>query len=275
VFTDVLASGGDVRGICIDGGSQHFSRKDIDKLTDAVKSYGAKGLVWLRIADGEINSSVNKFFSQEQLKDIASVFEAKPGDLILIVSDKAKVVFDSLGFLRREIAKRLGLLDDKQYNLLWVVDFPLFERDDETGKLKAMHHPFTSPKMDQVELLDNEPEKVKADAYDIVLNGVELGGGSIRIHDRQLQAKMFDILGLSEEECEEKFGFLIEAFKYGAPPHGGLAYGLDRLVMLLLGEPSIREVMAFPKNQNAQCLVSEAPAPVDKEQLDELGIRSI
>ena len=275
VFTDVLASGGDVRGICIDGGSQHFSRKDIDKLADAVKSYGAKGLVWLRIADGEINSSVNKFFSQEQLKDIASVFEAKPGDLILIVSDKAKVVFDSLGFLRREIAKRLGLLDDKQYNLLWVVDFPLFERDDETGKLKAMHHPFTSPKMDQVELLDNEPEKVKADAYDIVLNGVELGGGSIRIHDRQLQAKMFDILGLSEEECEEKFGFLIEAFKYGAPPHGGLAYGLDRLVMLLLGEPSIREVMAFPKNQNAQCLVSEAPAPVDKEQLDELGIRSI
>ena len=275
VFTDVLASGGDVRGICIDGGSQHFSRKDIDKLTDAVKSYGAKGLVWLRIADGEINSSVNKFFSQEQLKDIASVFEAKPGDLILIVSDKAKVVFDSLGFLRREIAKRLGLLDDKQYNLLWVVDFPLFERDDETGKLKAMHHPFTSPKMDQVELLDNEPEKVKADAYDIVLNGVELGGGSIRIHDRQLQAQMFDILGLSEEECEEKFGFLIEAFKYGAPPHGGLAYGLDRLVMLLLGEPSIREVMAFPKNQNAQCLVSEAPAPVDKEQLDELGIRSI
>ena len=275
VFTDVLASGGDVRGICIDGGSQHFSRKDIDKLTDAVKSYGAKGLVWLRIADGEINSSVNKFFSQEQLKDIASVFEAKPGDLILIVSDKAKVVFDSLGFLRREIAKRLGLLDDKQYNLLWVVDFPLFERDDETGKLKAMHHPFTSPKMDQLELLDNEPEKVKADAYDIVLNGVELGGGSIRIHDRQLQAKMFDILGLSEEECEEKFGFLIEAFKYGAPPHGGLAYGLDRLVMLLLGEPSIREVMAFPKNQNAQCLVSEAPAPVDKEQLDELGIRSI
>lgn len=275
VFTDVLASGGDVRGICIDGGSQHFSRKDIDKLTDAVKSYGAKGLVWLRIADGEINSSVNKFFSQEQLKDIASVFEAKPGDLILIVSDKAKVVFDSLGFLRREIAKRLGLLDDKQYNLLWVVDFPLFERDDETGKLKAMHHPFTSPKMGQVELLDNEPEKVKADAYDIVLNGVELGGGSIRIHDRQLQAKMFDILGLSEEECEEKFGFLIEAFKYGAPPHGGLAYGLDRLVMLLLGEPSIREVMAFPKNQNAQCLVSEAPAPVDKEQLDELGIRSI
>lgn len=166
----------------------------------------------------------------------------------------------------------MGLLDDKEYKLLWVVDFPLFEKDDETGELKAMHHPFTSPKPEDIPMLDSAPEKVKANAYDIVLNGVELGGGSIRIHDRELQAEMFDILGLTKEECEEKFGFLIEAFKYGAPPHGGLAYGLDRLVMLLLGEPSIREVMAFPKNQNAQCLVSEAPAPVDKAQLDELGI---
>ena len=168
----------------------------------------------------------------------------------------------------------MGLLNDKQYNLLWVVDFPLFEKDDETGELNAMHHPFTSPKLDQIELLDTHPEQVKANAYDIVLNGVELGGGSIRIHDRNLQAKMFEVLGLTKEECEEKFGFLIEAFKYGAPPHGGLAYGLDRLVMLLLGEPSIREVMAFPKNQNAQCLVSDAPAPVDDAQLDELGINT-
>lgn len=222
--------------------------------------------------DGEFNSSVNKFFSQEQLSDIAKVFNAKAGDLIFIVSDRPKVVFDSLGFLRREVAKRMGLLDDNIYNLLWVVDFPLFEKDDETGELKAMHHPFTSPKLDQIDLLDTEPEFVKADAYDIVLNGVELGGGSIRIHDRNLQAKMFEVLGLSKEECDEKFGFLIEAFKYGAPPHGGLAYGLDRLVMLLLGESSIRETMAFPKNQNAQCMVSEAPAPVDKVQLEELGI---
>jgi len=273
VFTDVLDKGGDVRGICIDDGSEHFSRKDIDKLTEAARSYGAKGLVWIRVGDGEFNSSVNKFFSQEQLADIGAVFGAKAGDLILIVSDRAKVVFDTLGFLRREAARRMGLLDDKKFNLLWVVDFPLFEKDDETGELKAMHHPFTSPKMEQIELLDKEPEKVKADAYDIVLNGVELGGGSIRIHDRKLQAKMFEVLGLTEEECEEKFGFLIEAFKYGAPPHGGLAYGLDRLVMLLLGEPSIREIMAFPKNQNAQCLVSEAPAPVDAEQLEELGIK--
>lgn len=272
VFTDALEKGGDVRGICIDGGSAHFSRKDIDKLTESARSYGAKGLVWIRVNEDDINSSVNKFFDQEQLKEIAAVFEAKAGDLILIVSDRAKVVFDTLGFLRREIAGRMGLLDDKEYKLLWVVDFPLFEKDDETGELKAMHHPFTSPKPEDIPMLDSAPEKVKANAYDIVLNGVELGGGSIRIHDRELQAKMFDILGLTKEECEEKFGFLIEAFKYGAPPHGGLAYGLDRLVMLLLGEPSIREVMAFPKNQNAQCLVSEAPAPVDKAQLDELGI---
>ena len=272
VFTDALEKGGDVRGICIDGGSAHFSRKDIDKLTESARSYGAQGLVWIRVNEDEINSSVNKFFDQEQLKEIAAVFEAKAGDLILIVSDRAKVVFDTLGFLRREIAGRMGLLDDKEYKLLWVVDFPLFEKDDETGELKAMHHPFTSPKPEDIPMLDSAPEKVKANAYDIVLNGVELGGGSIRIHDRELQSKMFDILGLTKEECEEKFGFLIEAFKYGAPPHGGLAYGLDRLVMLLLGEPSIREVMAFPKNQNAQCLVSEAPAPVDKAQLDELGI---
>lgn len=272
VFTDALEKGGDVRGICIDGGSAYFSRKDIDKLTESARSYGAKGLVWIRVNEDEINSSVNKFFDQEQLKEIAAVFEAKAGDLILIVSDRAKVVFDTLGFLRREIAGRMGLLDDKEYKLLWVVDFPLFEKDDETGELKAMHHPFTSPKPEDIPMLDSAPEKVKANAYDIVLNGVELGGGSIRIHDRELQSKMFDILGLTKEECEEKFGFLIEAFKYGAPPHGGLAYGLDRLVMLLLGEPSIREVMAFPKNQNAQCLVSEAPAPVDKAQLDELGI---
>ena len=272
VFTDALAAGGDVRGICIDGGSEQFSRKDIDKLTEQAKAYGAKGLVWIRAAEGEYNSSVNKFFSQEQLGEIAAVFDAKPGDLILICSDKPKVVFDTLGFLRREIARRMGLLDDKQYNLLWVVDFPMFEEDDETGALKAMHHPFTCPKLDQVHLLDTAPADVKANAYDIVLNGVELGGGSIRIHDKDLQAKMFEVMGLTKEECEEKFGFLIEAFKYGAPPHGGLAYGLDRLVMLLLGEQSIREVIAFPKNQNAQCLVSEAPAPVDKAQLDELGL---
>jgi len=166
----------------------------------------------------------------------------------------------------------MGLLNDKEYKLLWVVDFPMFEEDEEDGGLKAMHHPFTCPKLDQLDLLDTDPLKVKADAYDIVLNGVELGGGSVRIHDKNLQAKMFEVLGLTPEECDEKFGFLIEAFKYGAPPHAGLAYGLDRFVMLLLGEPSIREVIAFPKNQNAQCLVCGAPASVEDVQLEELGI---
>ena len=273
VFADALAGGGDVRGICIDGGSPKFSRKDIDKLTDQTKHYGARGVVWLRVEEGEIKSSVNKFFSQEQLAEIAAVFGAKTGDLILIVADKAKVVFDSLGFLRRHVAGILGLLDDSKFNLLWVTDFPMFEKDDETGELKAMHHPFTNPKGEDIPLLDTEPEKVKADAYDIVLNGVELGGGSIRIHDAQLQARMFKALRLTDEECQEKFGFLLEAFKYGVPPHGGLAYGLDRLVMLLTGSSSIREVMAFPKNQNAQCMVCEAPGVVEEEQLEELGIR--
>ena len=272
VFADALANGGDVRGICIDNASDKFSRKDIDKLTDLTKHYGAKGVVWVRVEENEIKSSVNKFFSQDELAEIAKVFDAKPNDLILIVADRAKVVFDSLGFLRRHIAGILGLLDDKKFNLLWVTDFPMFEKDDETGELKAMHHPFTHPKVEDIPLLDTAPEKVKADAYDIVLNGVELGGGSIRIHERDLQAKMFKVLKLTDEECQEKFGFLLEAFKYGAPPHGGLAYGLDRLVMLLTGENSIREVMAFPKNQNAQCMVCEAPGLVEDAQLEELGI---
>ena len=273
VFTDALEKGGDVRGICIDGGSGFFSRKDIDKLTESAKSYGAKGLVWIRVSDEGFNSSVNKFFDQEELGRIAGVFGAKDGDLILIVSDRAGVVFDTLGFLRREAASRMGLLNDREFKLLWVVDFPLFEKDDETGELKAMHHPFTSPKSEDIPLLDKEPEKVRANAYDIVLNGVELGGGSIRIHDRDLQSKMFDILGLTPEECEDKFGFLIEAFKYGAPPHGGLAYGLDRLVMLMAKRDSIRDVIAFPKVKDASCLLTNAPDVVDAKQLDELSIK--
>lgn len=273
VFTNALASGGDVRGINITGGAEKFSRKDIDKLQDSIKHFGAKGLVWIKIGEGETTSSISKFFSPEQMKEITDVFSGKAGDLILIVADKPKVVFDSLGFLRRELAGRLGLLDDSQYNLLWVVDFPLFEYDDESGTYSPMHHPFTSPRLEDVDLLDTDPGKVKAKAYDIVLNGVELGGGSIRIHDRHLQRKMFDVLKMSEEMIESKFGFLLEAFQYGTPPHGGLAYGLDRLVMLLCGEHSIREVMAFPKNQAAVCMVSEAPGVASAEQLEELGIK--
>lgn len=272
VFADALANGGDVRGICIDAGSSVYTRKKIDKLTEEAKAYGAKGIVWIKMADGDITSSVNKFFSKEQLLDIAKVFDAKDGDLILICADRPKIVFDTLGFLRRHIAEQMGLLNGNKYNLLWVVDFPLFEQDDETGQLSAMHHPFTSPKVEDIDRLESNPLSVNANAYDIVLNGVELGGGSIRIHDQDLQKKMFKALGIKDEEIEEKFGFLVEAFKYGAPPHGGLAYGLDRLVMLLTGAESIREVMAFPKNQAAQCVVSGAPSVASKEQLEELHI---
>ena len=272
VFADAAAAGGSIRGICITGAAESYTRKKIDKLTEAVKSYGAKGLVWMKVSAEGVTSSVNKFFTPEQLQEIADSMGAAAGDLILIVSDRDKVVFDSLGFLRRHIAGEMGLLDDEQYNLLWVVDFPLFEKDEETGRYHAMHHPFTSPKEEDAQLLKTEPTKAKANAYDIVLNGVERGGGSIRIHDREMQEDMFRALDMSQEEIDEKFGFLVEAFKYGTPPHGGLAYGLDRLVMLLTGEKSIREVIAFPKNQNAQCMVSEAPGTVEDEQLKELGI---
>lgn len=272
VFSNALSSGGSVRGICIDNASDKFSRKDIDKLTENAKHYGAKGLVWIRIEADEIKSSVNKFFSQEELAEMAKAFDAKANDLILIAADKNKVVFDTLGFLRRHVADILGLLDDSNYELLWVTDFPMFEKDEETGALKPMHHPFTHPKTDEIPMLDEDPSKVNAYAYDIVINGYEAGGGSIRIHEADLQNKMFKILGLSEEDCQQKFGFLMDAFKYGAPPHGGIAYGLDRLVMLLTEDLDIRDVVAFPKNQKAQCLLSGAPAEVDSEQLKELSI---
>ena len=275
VFNSALSGGGDVRGINIEGAAEKFSRKDMDKMQETLKSYGAKGLIWIKPGVDEIASSIGKFFDQEGLRRICDVFSAKAGDLIFIVSGKPKVVFDSLGFLRRDIAGKLGLLDDTRYNFLWVVDFPLFEYDEAAGSYSAMHHPFTSPKLEDIPLLDKEPEKVKALAYDIVVNGVELGGGSIRIHDKNLQKKMFEALGMSDEEVENKFGFLIEAFKYGAPPHGGLAYGLDRIVMLLSGESSIRDVIAFPKNQAAQCMVCGAPSAATPEQLSELGIKLI
>ena len=274
LFTNTLASGGDIRGICVPGGAEEFSRKKVDKLVSEVKHYGAKGLITIKYEDDEISSSISKFFSEDEMKAIMDRFGAKSGDMIFIVSDTPKVTYDSLGFLRRRIAGMMGLLDDNQYNFLWVVDFPMFEQDEE-GNLSAMHHPFTQPKLDELYKLDSDILGLKANAYDIVLNGVELGGGSVRIHDKDLQARMFKVLGLTEEECQMKFGFLIEAFKYGAPPHAGLAYGLDRLVMLLLGEKSIREVIAFPKNQNAECPVCEAPAPAGEGQLEELGIELI
>jgi aspartyl-tRNA synthetase len=272
IFNDALDKSGDVRGICINGGAAPYTRKAIDKLTETIRSYGANSLIWIKPEADQIASSINKFFSQEKLQEIADVFNAKVGDLILIVAGKPQVVFDSLGFLRRHIAGEMGLRNDKQFNLLWVVDFPLYEYDEEDKRYVAKHHPFTSPRMEDLEILESDPSHVKAQAYDIVLNGVEIGGGSIRIHDRNLQQRMFKVLGLSEQETQDKFGFLIEAFKYGAPPHGGIAYGLDRLAMLLAGENSIREVIAFPKNQAAVCLVSEAPSLTSQAQLDELGI---
>ena len=274
LFTKSLAEGGDIRGICVPGGAAEFSRKKIDKITNEVKHYGAHGLIWIKNDGGAVSSSIGKYFSEDELKAVLEKCGAGSGDIVFIVSGTPKVTYDSLGFLRRRIAGLMGLLDDDQFNFLWVVDFPMFEQDED-GNLKAMHHPFTQPKLEELDKLDTDILGLKANAYDIVLNGVELGGGSVRIHDKDLQARMFKVLGLTDEECQEKFGFLIEAFKYGAPPHAGLAYGLDRLVMLLLGEKSIREVIAFPKNQNAECPVCEAPAPAGSGQLEELGIELI
>lgn len=271
IFRDALAAGGDIRGISVPGGAAEFSRKKIDKLTEEAKHYGAKGLLWIKVEEAGYASSASKFLSTEELDKIRERCRSNVGDIIFIVSAAPKVVFDTLGWLRRKIASQLGLLDDNKFNFLWVVDFPMFEEDDD-GNLKAMHHPFTQPKLDELDKLDGDILSLNADAYDIVLNGVELGGGSIRIHDRQLQDKMFQVLGLGEEDRMEKFGFFIEAFKYGAPPHAGLAYGLDRMIMLLLGESSIREVIAFPKNANAECPVSGAPGKADKVQLEELGL---
>ncbi|MDD2301818.1 MAG: Asp-tRNA(Asn)/Glu-tRNA(Gln) amidotransferase GatCAB subunit C, partial [Eubacteriales bacterium] len=222
-----------------------------------------------------IHSSVSKFFQPDELQSISEAFQAEAGDLILIVSGKESVVFDSLGFLRRDLAGKMGLLDDNEYKLLWVVDFPLLEYSEEDARYVAKHHPFTSPKTEDIPLMDTDPGKVMANAYDIVLNGVELGGGSIRIHDRELQQKMFRVLKLTEEEIRTKFGYFLDAFHYGTPPHGGLAYGLDRMAMLLCKEKSIREVIAFPKNQNAVCAMSDAPTTATEEQLKELAITVI
>ncbi|MDD7408940.1 MAG: aspartate--tRNA ligase [Anaerovoracaceae bacterium] len=275
VFSSAIEDGGVVKAICITGGADKYSRKQIDKLAEGAKDYGAKGLAWMKVTDDGVTSPIAKFFDDDQKKAILDKMEAKTGDLILFVSDKYKVVVDSLGFLRRHIADEMGLLDPDQFNFLWVTDFPMFEYSEEEGRWLAMHHPFTMPREEDVDRMITDPGSVKAKAYDIVLNGVEAGGGSIRIHDRELQKKVFKALHISDEQAQEKFGFLLEAFRYGAPPHGGLAYGMDRLVMLMLGESSIREVIAFPKNANAQCLMSGAPGLIEQSQLDELAIRTV
>lgn len=273
VFANAVEQGGSVRGINAKGCALKFSRREIDSLVDFVKNYDAKGLAWIAVEEDGLKSPITKFFTQEQISSLLGRLQAETGDLLLFVADRNDVVFQALGQLRLELARRLGLINDKKYNLLWITEFPLLEYDDEEQRFVAVHHPFTSPMDEDIELLDTDPGKVRAKAYDAVLNGVELGSGSIRIHAAELQEKMFDVLGFSYEKAYERFGFLMEAFKYGTPPHGGFAYGLDRLVMLLLGRDSVRDVIAFPKMQNASDPLTDAPSEVEPKQLKELHIR--
>ncbi len=272
VFTDAVAMGGSVRAINAKGCAK-FSRKEIDALVEVVKTYKAKGMAWISISsENEIKSSFAKFMSEDEMKAILDRVQAEAGDLICFVADKNNVVFDALGQLRLEIARKLDILNPDEFKFLWVTEFPLFEYDEEEQRWAAKHHPFTSPMDEDLEYLDTDPGRVRAKAYDMVLNGVELGGGSIRIHIQELQSKMFKMLGFSEEDANRKFGFLLEAFKYGTPPHGGMAFGLDRLVMLMAKRSSIRDVIAFPKVQNASELMSNAPDVVDEKQMEELHI---
>ena len=274
VFADNLQNGGSVRAINAEGLGAKLSRKEIDALGEFVKTYRAKGLAWIVInEDGSIKSSVAKFLKEEEIEAIFAKTNAKAGDAIFIVSDKNAVVYDALGALRLHLAKKFDMLDKNQYNLLWVTQFPLFEYDEEENRYVAKHHPFTAPMDEDIEIMEKDPANARAKAYDIVLNGVELGGGSIRIYNSDLQQKMFELLGFTKEEAWKRFGFLIEAFRYGTPPHGGMAYGIDRFVMLLLGRDSIRDVIAFPKVQNASELMSNAPDEVDPQQLLDLSIK--
>ena len=272
VFAGAVAAGGSVRAINVKGAADKFSRKEIDSLTNFVKSYKAKGLAWLKNNGGEVSSSYAKFLSDDENAAISARLGVEPGDVVFIVADKNKVVFDSLGALRCEVAKRLGLIDPNEYKLLWVTEFPLLEYDEEDGRFYAMHHPFTMPMEEDLQYIESDPGRIRAKAYDIVINGTEAGGGSVRIHDAEIQSKMFDLLGMTHEEAMEKFGFLLEAFKYGVPPHAGMAFGLDRLVMLILGLDDIRDVIAFPKVQNASEPMSRCPSLPDPKALAELGI---
>ena len=272
VFKGALENGGSVRGINAEG-QAGMPRKKIDALVEYAKGFGAKGLAYLSIQeDGSYKSSFAKFMTEDELKALADAMGGKPGDLLLFAADKDKVVFDVLGNLRLELARQLNLLKKDDFKFLWVTEFPLLEYSEEQGRFTAMHHPFTMPMEEDWHLIDSDPGAVRAKAYDIVLNGTELGGGSVRIHQNDIQEKMFEVLGFTKEQAQEQFGFLLDAFKYGVPPHAGLAYGLDRVVMLMVGADSIRDVIAFPKVKDASCLMSEAPSPVDPKQLEELGI---
>ena len=272
VFTGALENGGSVRGINAKGQGA-MPRKKIDKLVSFAKDYGAKGLAYLAVnEDGTYKSSFAKFMTEEELAALVEKMGGEPGDLLLFAADKNKVVWDVLGALRLELARQLELLDKNRYNFLWVTEFPLLEWSDEENRFMAMHHPFTMPMEEDWDKIDSDPGAVRAKAYDIVLNGTELGGGSVRIHQDDIQEKMLEVLGFTKELAHEQFGFLLDAFKYGVPPHAGLAYGLDRMVMLMMQCDSIRDVIAFPKVKDASCLMSHAPSPVDEKQLEELGI---
>ncbi len=272
VFTGALAEGGSVRGINVKGQAK-MPRKKIDRLVEFAKGYGAKGLAYLAVnEDGTYKSSFAKFMSEEELKALVRAMEGDSNDLLLFAADKNKIVWNVLGALRLELAKELNLFDENQYNFLWITEFPLLEWSDEENRFMAMHHPFTMPMEEDWEHVDSDPGSVRAKAYDIVLNGTELGGGSVRIHQNDVQEKMFEVLGFSKERAQEQFGFLLDAFRYGVPPHAGLAYGLDRLVMHMVHADSIRDVIAFPKVKDASCLMTQAPGLVDDKQLEELGI---
>ena len=268
------AANSSVRAINAIGGADAFSKKGMKKLEEYAKTYKAKGLAWIKVTEEGIDSPIAKFFTEDEIKAILDRMDAKAGDLILFVADKNKVVYDALGQLRLEVARKMDLIDKNKYNLLWVTEFPLFEEDEETGRMIAMHHPFTCPLDEDIDKLDQEDKtQLRAKAYDMVLNGYELGGGSVRISDEEVQEKMFKALGMSQETANEKFGYLLEAFKYGVPPHAGLAFGFDRLMMLLTGADNIREVIAFPKNQNAICPMTNAPGLPEEGQLEELSIK--
>ncbi|HQF43145.1 MAG TPA: Asp-tRNA(Asn)/Glu-tRNA(Gln) amidotransferase GatCAB subunit C, partial [Ignavibacteriaceae bacterium] len=277
VFKDAIDSNGIVTGL-LASGCGDYTRNQLDVLTDFVKGYGAKGLIWIRVKDNgngsELESPTMKFFTDEEKKNLIQSLGAKAGDLIFILSGPKLKTLNTMGVLRLEMAKRLNLIkEDSEPKLLWVTDFPLFEWDEEAKRYYAMHHPFTSPRLEDVQLMETDPGKVKARAYDLVLNGNEIAGGSIRIHNSELQAKMFKALGISEEEAQQKFGFLMNAFKYGAPPHGGIAFGFDRMAMIFAGENSIRDVIAFPKTASAVSLMDDSPSVVSEEQLKELHIK--
>lgn len=272
VFKGALENGGSVRGINAEG-QGHMPRKKIDALVEYAKGFGAKGLAYIAInEDGTCKSSFAKFMKEEEMAALIAAMDGKPGDLLLFAADKDKVVFDVLGNLRLELARQLELFKKDGFKFLWVTEFPLLEYSEEDNRFVAMHHPFTMPMEEDLQYLDSDPRRVRAKAYDIVLNGVEMGGGSVRIHQADIQSRMFEVLGFTPERAQEQFGFLLKAFKYGVPPHAGLAYGLDRMIMLMVGADSIRDVIAFPKVKDASCLMTEAPAPVDGMQLEELGI---